>query len=222
MKEEWKVYIKGVPERGKEVIKTLTDLGAENLSKYVGSDLDRIYYIGHDGNIKLLPLDLEFTQIIIDNYKEIKLPEWKDGDILIQTNDNGFINYAVYKESKGLNEYMLAYISVNKCTYGTNIIIYKDDNWKLASNEECKQFYKLLHYHHKDWDVKKKQLITWRWKPERNDRYWIIEPDGSIDSYLWYDDPKDKSQFNFGNCFNTEEEAEFMAEKVKTLLKIRL
>lgn len=29
MKEEWKVYIKGVPSRGKEVNKALIDLGAK-------------------------------------------------------------------------------------------------------------------------------------------------------------------------------------------------
>lgn len=29
MKEEWKVYIRGVQDRGEEVIKALTDLGAE-------------------------------------------------------------------------------------------------------------------------------------------------------------------------------------------------
>ncbi len=220
MKEEWKVYIKGVPERGKEVIKTLTDLGAKNPYKYIGSDLGRIYHIGHDGNIHLLPLNTEFIQVITDNYQEIKLPKWKDGDILIQINDDGLINYAVYKEE--LNEYMLTYISVNKCTYGTNVIIDKDDKWKLASNKECKQFYKLLHYHHKDWDAKKKQLITWRWKPERNNVYYLINSEGSLETYIWSNDTIDNRCFNFGNCFKTKEEARVMAEKVKALLNMKV
>lgn len=66
-----------------------------------------------------------------------------------------------------------------------------------------------------DWEVvgeKKK----W-WKPELDEKYYIICGDGSID-YNNYDfDYADKRIMNIGNCFQTEEQAKFMAEKLKVI-----
>lgn len=84
MKEEWKVYIKGVDGRGEEIIKALEDLGAVNHWNYTGDRTTGVYYITHDGYIGVVGKDVEFTQIIMDNYRELHLPEqWKDGDVLI-------------------------------------------------------------------------------------------------------------------------------------------
>lgn len=84
MKEEWKVYIKGVPNRGNEVVKALTDLGAKE-PFYTGSYTNEnfIYFINHKGEIDYEYLDTEQGQIIMDNYRELHLPEkWEDGNIL--------------------------------------------------------------------------------------------------------------------------------------------
>lgn len=64
-----------------------------------------------------------------------------------------------------------------------------------------------------DWEVvaeKKK----W-WKPELDEKYYIICSCGSID-YNNYDcDDADKRIIDIGNCFQTEDQAEFMAEKLR-------
>lgn len=76
MKEEWKVFIKGVPNRGNEVIKKLTDLGAKKLFYTTsGSNEKFIHFINHKGEIDYVSLDTEQGQIIMDNYREIKLPQ---------------------------------------------------------------------------------------------------------------------------------------------------
>lgn len=66
-----------------------------------------------------------------------------------------------------------------------------------------------------DWEVvegKKK----W-WEPELDEKYYIIGVDGSI-GYNNYDgDCADKRLMAIGNCFQTEEQAEFMAEKLKVI-----
>lgn len=79
MREDWKVYIKGVQGRGNEVIKALTDLGAkEPFYTTSGSNENFIHFINHKGEIDYVSLDTEQAQIIMDNYKEIKLSEkWK-------------------------------------------------------------------------------------------------------------------------------------------------
>ena len=66
-----------------------------------------------------------------------------------------------------------------------------------------------------DWEVvegKKK----W-WEPELDEKYYMIHGDGSID-YNNYDfDYDDKILMAIGNCFQTEEQAAFMAEKLKVI-----
>ena len=84
MEEKKKVFIRGRKGCGKEIVKVLKGLGAK---KAVGScnDVNYVYFISHDDEIYCAPIDSEMAAIVMDNYKEIKLPgqEWKDGDVLI-------------------------------------------------------------------------------------------------------------------------------------------
>lgn len=68
-----------------------------------------------------------------------------------------------------------------------------------------------------DWEVvEEKEEKIW-WEPELDEKYYIICSDGSID-YNNYDcDYADKRIMNIGNCFQTEEQAEFMVEKLKVI-----
>ena len=84
MEEKKKVWIRGRKGRGSEIKKILKGLGA----KVCGLDCNEdgcIYFIDHENGIDVTFSDSEIAQIIMDNYKEIKLPgqEWKDGDVLI-------------------------------------------------------------------------------------------------------------------------------------------
>lgn len=66
-----------------------------------------------------------------------------------------------------------------------------------------------------DWEVieDKKQ---W-WEPKKDENYYIICADGSIDYNNYDGDYDDKRFMAIGNCFQTEEQAEFMAEKLKVI-----
>ena len=84
MEEKKKVWIRGRKGCGKEIVKILEELGA----KPTDSSCDHnnyVYFISHDDKICCAPIGFEVAAIIMDNYKEIKLPrqEWKDGDVLI-------------------------------------------------------------------------------------------------------------------------------------------
>ena len=79
MRDSQKVYIKGDPNRGAEVIKALTDLGGVNSWSYAGTDEKSLYYINPRGNIEYI-YDYEFLPeclLVKEFYKEIKLPRWK-------------------------------------------------------------------------------------------------------------------------------------------------
>lgn len=77
MKEEWKIFIKGVKDRGEEVIKTLTDLGGKNTYRYNGENDNIYYYIAPNGVIKMVASTYEAFSFVKEFYREIKLPRWK-------------------------------------------------------------------------------------------------------------------------------------------------
>lgn len=218
MKEEWKVYIKGVPNRGNEVVKALTDLGAKE-PFYTGSYTNEnfIFFINHKGEIDYVSLDTEQAQIIMDNYCEITLSEkWNDGDLLICHMLSGN-RYAVYSDDSELMKCntIITYVDVDNYTYGINGLFDKDD-FKLASNKEYKEFYELLHKHGKDWSDEKKQVVDWKWIPEMS-LFYFINIDGKV-KFGIYDKERDNVMFNFGNCFKTIEEAEAARDKIKNVL----
>lgn len=73
MKAEQKVYIKGNPKRGDEVIKLLTDLGASNPNHYYGSDTG-FYYINSNGEIAYTSTKRSAVYSLLrESYKRIKL-----------------------------------------------------------------------------------------------------------------------------------------------------
>lgn len=232
MKEEWKVYIKGVPNRGNEVIKALTDLGAkEGFYTKSGSDDNIIHFINHKGEIDYEYLDSESGQIIMDNYHELKLPEkWKDGNILINNDGSDYkvfweydsdsdTSFYAHNVSMDVNGTLTQYSG--SIWHGEKIVCFIED-YRLASNSEVKRFHKLLNKCGKDWDGEKKQLVDFKWKPKQGEAYYYVDCTGDVCSSQWKKEPDDLDCYNFGNCFRTSNEAEVMAKKIKNLFNTKL
>lgn len=134
MKEEQKVWIRGVEGRGEEIVKILTGLGA------TASDDDRydfsgfIYFINHKNKITYVVDNSEVASIIMDNYKEIELSseQWKDGDVLVF---NGYPDcYAVFKKYNG-DDTFKAYLLIDK-NYAYFDVTASVEPYHLASKEE--------------------------------------------------------------------------------------
>lgn len=78
MKDCQKIYIKGNPSRGAEVIKALTDLGAINLNNLDGKRENAYYYISPLGFIiEVANYEENIMSILKEFYKEITLERWK-------------------------------------------------------------------------------------------------------------------------------------------------
>ena len=58
-----------------------------------------------------------------------------------------------------------------------------------------------------------------RWKPTKGEMYWFITGRGTPNSTLWDGGHVDNSYFDFGNCFQTIEEALAARDRVKKALK---
>lgn len=219
MKDEQKVFIRGVEGRGEEVMKMLTDLGAVDYDDFEAENPECLYYINHDGEVDFTSSDNEEGQIIMDNYTELHLPEkWKDGDVLVSDEGLFFVLRGDF-ELGVKKEHASAYCCVSEHQICLSGHIEQIDYPHLASPSEVEHFHELMHKYGKDWDAGKKQVIDWRWKPKEGDRYYIIGDDGDVVPDTWDGCDLDADRYNFGNCFRTEEEAKAMAEKVKKLLK---
>lgn len=57
-----------------------------------------------------------------------------------------------------------------------------------------------------------------RWKPKHGDTFWYVSEIADVNGTTWLDDGIDPIFYESGNCFQTEEEAEAAAKKVKALL----
>ena len=55
------------------------------------------------------------------------------------------------------------------------------------------------------------------WKPEKGAGYYTIGADGHIDAHVWEGNEPDLQTWNFGNCFQTCEEAACAREKMHEL-----
>lgn len=216
------MYIKGVSGRGDEVIKALKNLGAKDgLFINSGSNDNFIYFIDHKGEIDYEYLDTEPAQIIMDNYREIKLPEWKDGDILIKNDGTCYKIFSEYVSHDITSFYAYSIsISINgtisKASDG--IVVCNIKNYRLTTSEEKVNFHKLLHKYGKEWNAKKKQLVDWKWKPKVGESYFFIDSLGDIHKGM-ISSYGNKKLFDSGNYFQTKEEAEAMTKKIKKLLK---
>lgn len=71
-----------------------------------------------------------------------------------------------------------------------------------------------------DWEVineEKKKM----WEPKIKENYYLIVHTGRIGCYSYDDDDTDKRFQSIGNCFQTEEQAEFMVEKLKIIHELK-
>ena len=224
IKDNQKIYIKGSPDRGDEVIKTLTDLGGINLRNLNGESEDLYYYISPlSKKITIVRYNNDVVMSILkeESYKEIKLPKrekWEDGTFLIKEY-TGKKAYAVYNdEDTDIVGEMISYIYVDSNGYAT-MAVSDSSNFKVASKDDINDFQKLLHKYRKEWNFKNKILVDWRWKPKNNEEYWYINDLGEIchTSYneFMINDPK---RVKIGNCFQTEVDAFAMRDRIAKLL----
>lgn len=86
-------------------------------------------------------------------------------------------------------------------------------NLENLSEEEREQLMKLIQ---KSNGCKRKV-----WKPEYNVFYFCISEYGSVVNNTWENDYMDNGCYGIGNCFKTEEEAEFALEKAKVETELR-
>lgn len=225
MKDCQKVYIRGVKNRGDEVIETLKKLGGINRKSLGGGDKYAYYYINPKGVIDYV-YEHEYSPdylLVKEFYKEIELPErkkWKDGDLLVRSHE-GIKEYIVYSDEKSeIDGYIvLSYVYADDNVCYANVTIVNSSDFKPASKDDTEEFQKLLHKYGKEWDFESKKLIDWRWKPEHNEEYWYLNDVGKICHTLFNDFLMSNiKRVRVGNCFQTKDDAITARDKIAKVL----
>lgn len=87
-------------------------------------------------------------------------------------------------------------------------------NMENLSKEEREQFMRLV-----EKGNKKKSKV---WEPADRDKYYYVRSDGEV-LHGYYEKccSFDCSIYSIGNCFRTEEEAKFVAEKIKVIAELK-
>lgn len=71
----------------------------------------------------------------------------------------------------------------------------------------------------KIWNKEKLQWEEYKWEPKRNETYYFIDTTGEVAYTSNNTISFDPSRIEYGNCFQTKEQAQKAAEKVKELFK---
>ena len=168
-----KVWLRGVPGRGQEVLDMLKEFGGKAcplaLSPYFAGNPRHIVFINHDGLIDFVHETNELAKVIKDCYKPIGLPAiqepfWDDGTVLIRrdallTFDNDFgSDFAIFDASERKVTSFMAYVEL---TFDNTIIehtllIFED--YRPATDEEIAEFVKRLRKIGKFWNPWTKKL----------------------------------------------------------------
>ena len=148
-------------------------------------------------------------------------PEFKDGDFIFLTNNNGRGYVAIFKKTKDR-----IYYHVLLDFYGE--LVFNDSaskSWRCvrhATEEEKQKLFDAMAKDGKRWNDEEKRvedIKPKRWRSKYGCDYWFIGTsmktmcEADLLSY------PDNSRYNSGNYFKTEEQAESAAEKIKELLK---
>ena len=88
-------------------------------------------------------------------------------------------------------------------------------NLENLNEEERAQLMFLVKKANKD---DKKSIL---WKPHSGEEYYHISGDGDVDMDEWDGGDYDEDAYAIGNCFKTEEEAEFKVERQKVIVELK-
>lgn len=59
------------------------------------------------------------------------------------------------------------------------------------------------------------------WKPRHGDKYYYITERGHVENDSWQDWCEDRGRYSIGNCFATQDDAEFALESLKVNIELR-
>ena len=114
-----------------------------------------------------------------------------------------------YDEEIRVDSFLVpGYIKEHNMLYVQGELQSQDNKIFLIDKEDLKKILEKVN------EINEKYGIPKRFKPENCEEYYFILSDGYVISKLNYMTTEDKSRYELGNCFGTEEEAKKVKEEL--------
>lgn len=162
------------------------------------------------------------TTIITFQKKESEEPNFKDGDILLLTNNDGFEYIAIFKEMDNAIIYVYTSINITNNRIGEKNGFFRDkmSNVRKADRDEQERIFKeLANQKQLRWNAEELKFEEYPWRAEYGGRYWYIGDNGEIHGTKDRHSHFDEMLYNICNYFQTEELANKALPKYKDFFK---
>lgn len=145
-----RVWLRGVPGRGEEVMDLLAKFGGKPTAIASGCSDDPKYilFIGHEGEILGMPEYIELSNVVMDCYNPISLPAedhfWDDGTLLINILQTFDVDYAIFKATDSTLPFFTVYagLTTDDKVFNGGLLDFAD--YRPATEGETTEFVKRL------------------------------------------------------------------------------
>ena len=167
-----KVWLRGVPGRGSEVIELLKEWGGKTspfaLAPKFAEDSKYILFVDHDGLIDFVHETHELSKVIMDCYEPIGLPAiqeplWDDGTLLIRRDihRNYGYDFAIFNAIEKKVVSFKAYFAITTDNVVSSDLDYLHFvDYRPATTEETAEFVKRLQKIGMFWNPWAKKMET--------------------------------------------------------------
>lgn len=146
---------------------------------------------------------------------------------LIKVIGYGINCYVIFTTFNTSSNILYTYGSINMNLASTGYFELRDTLWACdyrvqllpVTPEEQQAFDDFCKSQGKIWNKEKLQWEKYQWKPVEDQVYYTIFGDGLVYKCIWNSSKVARDRYALGNCFETKEEAEKVAEKVKGFFK---
>ena len=162
-----------------------------------------------------LPTDTEVkvsvedgATIITFQKQESDEQKFKNGDILLLTNNDGFEYIAILKKMDNAIIYVYTSINITNNRIGENNGFFRDkmSNVRKADYYEQERMFKeLANQKHLRWNAEELKFEPIRWRAEKGGKFWFITSNGVVDYAIDNYNKIGNLWFNSRNYFQTEE-----------------
>lgn len=160
---------------------------------------------------------------VVFEKEEKKEQEFKDGDILIITENEHRYCVFIYKNTDGCGFHSF-YVGIN---IGNTLTISKSlwqrwGNYALldyATDKEKQELFDKMKEQGLRWNAKEKRVEKINWRAERGKKYFVSGCSGNLGICIENDCIFDNHLYEFGNYFRTKEQAKKAAEAVRETLR---
>ena len=156
--------------------------------------------------------------VVIFEKEESKEQEFKRGDVIVsKTNEILLVDVHCF-ENRILRSFV--HIQQDGTLFNSSYSLWNEHHvWRLATEDEKQKLFDKMKEQGLKWNVEKKRVETIRWRAEKGEKYFSIDTDIQVCTFLDKYGVCDDVFYDALNYFHTKKQAEEAAKRVKETLR---